>query len=65
MSEKNKENKEEKESKEVDLNAEIDKLKTELDTFRPFDNNTFKQLKEYYRISLTYTSNALEGNTLT
>lgn len=40
-------------------------LKAELDKFRPFDENTIKQLKEYYRISLTYTSNALEGNTLT
>lgn len=45
--------------------TEIDKLKAELDTFRPFDDNTLRQLKEYYRISLTYTSNALEGNTLT
>lgn len=45
--------------------ADIDKLKAELDTYRPFDDNTLQQLKEYYRVSLTYTSNALEGNTLT
>ena len=45
--------------------AEIDKLKTELDKYRPFDEYILKQLKQYYRISLTYTSNALEGNTLT
>lgn len=45
--------------------TDIDALKSELDKFRPFDENTVKQLKEYYRISLTYTSNALEGNTLT
>lgn len=45
--------------------AEIDKLKTELDKYRPFDEYIHKQLKQYYRISLTYTSNALEGNTLT
>ncbi len=44
---------------------DIDALKAELDKFRPFDENTVKQLKEYYRISMTYTSNALEGNTLT
>lgn len=44
---------------------DIDFLKAELDKFRPFDENKVKQLKEYYRISLTYTSNALEGNTLT
>ena len=34
MSEKNKENKEEKESKEVDLNTEIDKLKTEIEDWK-------------------------------
>lgn len=45
--------------------ADIDKLKAELDCYRPFDLNTLQQLKEYYRISLTYTSNAIEGNTLT
>lgn len=45
--------------------AEIDNLKAELDKYRPFDENTVKQLKQYYKISLTYTSNAIEGNTLT
>lgn len=45
--------------------VEIDKLKAELDKYRPFDENTVKQLKQYYKISLTYTSNAIEGNTLT
>ncbi len=45
--------------------SDVDKLKAELDLYRPFDSNTLKQLKEYYRISLTYTSNAIEGNTLT
>ena len=29
------------------------------------DNFMLKQIKEYYRIGLTYTSNALEGNSLT
>lgn len=45
--------------------TDTDALKAELDKFRPFVENTIKQLKEYYRISLTHTSNALEGNTLT
>jgi len=44
---------------------DIDKLKAELDTYRPFDENTIQQLKQYYKISLTYSSNAIEGNTLT
>ncbi len=49
----------------INRTPDIDILKAELDKFRPFDENIVKQLKEYYRISLTYTSNALEGNTLT
>ena len=32
---------------------------------RPFPKETFKSLREYYRVGLTYTSNALEGNSLT
>ena len=32
---------------------------------RPFPKETLKSLREYYRIGLTYTSNALEGNSLT
>lgn len=32
---------------------------------RPLDEYELKQLREYYRIGLTWTSNALEGNSLT
>ena len=32
---------------------------------RPFPKETLKSLRNYYRIGLTYTSNALEGNSLT
>ena len=32
---------------------------------RPFPKETLKSLREYYRVGLTYTSNALEGNSLT
>lgn len=46
-------------------NTEIDKLKQELDSFRPLDESIIQQLKQYYKISLTYTSNAIEGNSLT
>jgi Fic family protein len=45
--------------------TEIDKLQKEIDSFRPLPKHTLKQLKEYYRVGLTYTSNALEGNSLT
>jgi len=44
---------------------DIDKAKQEIDKYRPFDKDILEQLKQYYRISLTYSSNALEGNTLT
>jgi Fic family protein len=40
-------------------------LKAEIDTYRPFDTHTLNQLRKYYRVGFTYTSNALEGNTLT
>jgi len=44
---------------------DCDLLKKELDSHRPFSQDILKQLKEYYKISLTYTSNAIEGNSLT
>lgn len=48
-----------------DLLKKIDSIKSTLDTHRPFPGHVVKQLKDYYRIGLTYTSNAIEGNTLT
>ena len=45
--------------------AEIDKLHKEINSFRPLSKNILKQFKEYYRVGLTYTSNSLEGNSLT
>ncbi len=44
---------------------EIDQLKKEIDALGPLSKKTLNELKEYYRIGLTYTSNALEGNSLT
>lgn len=44
---------------------EIDSLQQEINKLRPLDQSLLKQIKEYYRIGLTYSSNALEGNTLT
>lgn len=45
--------------------SEVDGLKKEVDLYRPFKKEVLDQLKEYYRIGLTYSSNALEGNSLT
>ena len=43
----------------------IDQLKATIDKIRPFEGDTLKELQAYFRIGLTYSSNALEGNTLT
>ncbi len=45
--------------------TEIDALKKEIDLYRPLPAPILPMLKEYFRIGLTYSSNALEGNTLT
>lgn len=43
----------------------IDQFKQMLSAKKPLTVAEVQQLKEYYRIGLTYTSNALEGNSLT
>ena len=48
-----------REFKDCDIYAE------RLAALRPLPAETLKSLREYYRVGLTYTSNALEGNSLT
>lgn len=36
-----------------------------IDELWPFEGEMLKEIKEFYRIALTWTSNALEGNFLT
>lgn len=48
-----------------DILQKTDSLKSDIDGHRPFSGHVVKQLRDYYRIGLTYTSNAIEGNTLT
>jgi len=45
--------------------SDIDKVKETIDKYRPLNKDVLEQLKQYYRISFTYSSNAIEGNTLT
>ena len=45
--------------------SQCDKLQQQLWAYRPMSDETLKSLREYYRVGLTYTSNALEGNSLT
>ena len=39
--------------------------KKQLDGMRPLPPEQLKNLEEWYKVELTYTSNAIEGNTLT
>jgi excisionase family DNA binding protein len=39
--------------------------KQKLDSFRPLPQELVKNLDEWFKVELTYTSNAIEGNTLT
>ncbi|MBU4370775.1 MAG: Fic family protein [Proteobacteria bacterium] len=43
----------------------IDALKAKIDARRPLDAHMLKQVREYFRIGMAYSSNALEGNSLT
>ncbi|HJD61016.1 MAG TPA: Fic family protein [Rickettsia endosymbiont of Columbicola hoogstraali] len=42
----------------------LDKKKKRLDALRPLSSELAKNLEEWFRVELTYTSNAIEGNTL-
>lgn len=49
----------------VDRLADCEKLQEQIRAHRPLELRELQQLKEYYRIGLTWSSNALEGNSLT
>lgn len=43
----------------------IDLFQKEINALRPLEGEMLEQIKDYYRVGLTWTSNALEGNSLT
>ena len=45
--------------------SRIDDLQEQINSLRPLNEAEAASLREYYKIGLTYSSNALEGNTLT
>lgn len=47
-----------------DLDQRIADRKRALDAMRPLSEGALAQLQSYYDVELTYTSNAIEGNTL-
>lgn len=42
-----------------------DQYQAQLDALRPLPPETLASLRDYYRVGLTWSSNAIEGNTLT
>lgn len=48
-----------------DLLKKIDDYSAAIRAYRPLSETEAKELDAYYRIGMTYTSNALEGNSLT
>ncbi len=48
-----------------ELLDKINELQKQINHTRPLPGETIKSLKEYYKIGLTWSSNAIEGNTLT
>jgi Fic family protein len=44
---------------------DIERKKAQLDRLRPLSGAALAQLQKHYDVELTYTSNAIEGNTLT
>lgn len=48
-----------------DIFKQIDDLQVKINAYRPLSPEQRLHIKEYYRIGLTYSSNAIEGNSLT
>lgn len=48
-----------------DIIKELIRKKLLLDSYKPLQKSVLENLEEWYRVELTYTSNAIEGNTLT
>ena len=45
--------------------SDLSHKKQSLDQFQPLAPELINNLREWFRVELTYTSNAIEGNTLT
>lgn len=49
----------------MNILEKINLFQKEINALRPLEGELLEQIKDYYRIGLTWTSNALEGNSLT
>jgi Fic family protein len=48
----------------INILATLEEKKQQLDKYQPLSLDLVKNLREWFKIELTYTSNAIEGNTL-
>ena len=48
-----------------ELISRIDELQNKVAALRPYEGDMFVQLRKYYRLGLTWTSNAIEGSSYT
>ena len=49
----------------MDYFNKIDLYQRTINELRPFEGEPLEQIKDFYRLGLTWTSNAIEGNSLT
>lgn len=49
----------------MEILNKIDLFQREINALRPMEGEMLGQIQDYYRVGLTWTSNALEGNSLT
>lgn len=49
----------------MEYQGKLDLYQSTINELRPFEGEMLKQIKSFYRVGLTWTSNALEGNSLT
>lgn len=49
----------------MDNFKKLDLYQNAINELRPFEGEMLKQVRDFYRVGLTWTSNALEGNSLT
>ena len=54
-----------KEGELMDYFNKIDLYQRTINELRPFEGELLEQIKDFYRLGLTWTSNAIEGNSLT
>ncbi len=50
---------------DISLSKQIQSNQDKINSIKPFEKEKLQNLRDFFKIDLTYTSNALEGNTFT